>query len=450
MCCVYTDIRTFESIYYALPAGASEWDGETRSIHEDAVRFVYGDKYNTWKQSHTTLCNLVFSPYCSKKIDSVPSRIHLDDTVIFNTYVQPGWRWNLTPADAPDRCPETVRKHLMHLLNADSSAIEYVLQWIKSSLTRKNQTWLGLVGETKGTGKGLLAELVLRLHGMDDGLPSVDKAKSDTFEDKFNGVFGGKTMVMIDELELAATDTKRLKEMWSEYISVERKGVDAVTSKNYCNGLFLSNSLGAIKVEDGDRRFSMVDINPVKMDKTFGADELKIHAEAMLRDPQLLRDFGAWLLYKFESKCDPDAVYQSQTRQDMLDSSTPEWVKDVESYASGLSQLTTVTYDANVLAHVSKHMPGRDKMFKAFRASKLNWFVVATKFNGNSQVKLVMGPGANPDATPPADYVAPKFVPTGRVEIPPGFVEAFVGRSKPVDPDDADSECSDPDDNINW
>ncbi len=33
MCCVYTDTRTYESVYYALPAGASEWGGETLSIH---------------------------------------------------------------------------------------------------------------------------------------------------------------------------------------------------------------------------------------------------------------------------------------------------------------------------------------------------------------------------------------------------------------------------------
>lgn len=138
---------------------------------------------------------------------------------------------------------------------------EYVYDWISNSLHRKNLTFLIVIGE-KGIGKGLLYEILSRLHLKENSM----KIDNDTFESRFNGELKGKTLVFADEISIKDDkQMSKLKMYVNEEMAIEDKGKKKETIATPFNLIIASNNYDAIRLDEKNRRFSIVETTKTSM-----------------------------------------------------------------------------------------------------------------------------------------------------------------------------------------
>ncbi len=154
--------------------------------------------------------------------------------------------------------PDCYLEFFSHLFDNDYMSICYFLDWLATAIDSKsrNLTALTLIS-MPGAGKGVLFEQVLApLFGEHNvGIVSGENA----FVNQFNGVFSDKQVILLDEADLSKTEyMNRFKTLVNDKLEVEKKGAEKLNVKNWLNIIIASNNLNAIKIEEGDRRFSVV------------------------------------------------------------------------------------------------------------------------------------------------------------------------------------------------
>ena len=198
--------------------------------------------------------------------------------------------------------------------NADTSKIhnfintllgdcaEYVLNWFAHIVqfpARKTEVCILLYGE-QGCGKSTIGEYLLRK------IIGLDKMIITSKAEKMFGKFvnsQGKLLAILNEC--SGKDTFNICDVLKDAITMttteqEKKGVDAVTVTDYTNFIFTTNNINSVKIEEGDRRFMPIEINPeLKNNKSYfkelyaDLDNAKImrkfYDELMKRD---LNDFN--------------------------------------------------------------------------------------------------------------------------------------------------------------
>ena len=160
--------------------------------------------------------------------------------------------------------------------NADTSKIhcfiktllgkctEYVLNWLAHVVQkpeRKTEVCILLYGE-QGCGKSTIGEYLLRK------IIGLDKMIITSKADKMFGRFvnsQGKLLAVLNEC--SGKDTFNICDILKDAITMttteqEKKGVDAVAVTDYTNFIFTTNNINSVKIEEGDRRFMPIEINP--------------------------------------------------------------------------------------------------------------------------------------------------------------------------------------------
>lgn len=164
------------------------------------------------------------------------------------------------------KIPQPYGDFFTHLFGGDEASLEYFIYWLIKAIDIKNGrnlTALVLIS-TPGVGKGVLFSHVIEpLFGMSNA--SIMNG-ANAFVNQFNSQFADKQIIMLDEANLTETETlDRFKTLVNDSLEVEKKGKDKYIAKNWLNIMIASNHLDSIRIEEGDRRFSVVNMARHKM-----------------------------------------------------------------------------------------------------------------------------------------------------------------------------------------
>ena len=153
--------------------------------------------------------------------------------------------------------PSPYLNYIKHLFPVKEDR-EYSLRWIATLIAKPEvrMTYsILLASENQGVGKSTLGEAILTpLVGCHNACsPSEEQILS-----RFNSWAGAMRLAVVAEIYQGKSWKmyNRLKSVVSdETISIERKGKDAITTRNWCHIVASSNSLSPLKVSEDDRRW---------------------------------------------------------------------------------------------------------------------------------------------------------------------------------------------------
>lgn len=160
---------------------------------------------------------------------------------IFNTYVPPEWeKWRReNPREwdrLPSKPPVLVIKLLKHLIPIEEER-KYLYAWIYSSITSRAYVYLILCG-APGAGKNRLNLLLSALHGTGN----FSNGKRSVLTERFNGQLDKRTLTWFDELKYDSEMENVMKEIQNDYLSIEKKGIDATSSTRIHPSMVISNN----------------------------------------------------------------------------------------------------------------------------------------------------------------------------------------------------------------
>jgi hypothetical protein len=289
---------------------------ETYDYHIRTISRVFGkQRWPSFLENDVIHAHFVYKPHAKEVITKRPGGDYE-----YNCYVPPSWRRAYTlggqPIDSVKELPGIYEKFFRHLVDGHSESFEYLLDWLALSLQGRNLTFLAAIGE-QGAGKGTLGEIMQGLHGARNFV----KVRDGIFKDRFNGPLKNKTLVYVDEIDLKTKEAHdRIKDMVNEEIEIEEKGKDHKTYHNWASFYLSSNSLDAIKIEPGDRRFSIIQLTDKKL----------IHTDLIEIRDALVSEENINLLaqYLFHRKVDKRAMYtpfHSERYEEVREAGLKDW-----------------------------------------------------------------------------------------------------------------------------
>ena len=217
---------------------------------------------------------------------------------VFNLCKTPKW-FSLTPTKL--EIEDSLIWKLILNLFPESVSREYALCWLYHAITSRNHTYLCMVG-VQGVGKGMFADLVSQLVGRQYW----QKCDNAVLEEKFNSQFENSRVLFFDEVTVDETSKiNKLKAFANSHISVESKGKDAKTIRNYTSCLMANNSMRGLQIGPEERRFSIVELGSKDLKHTMPHEHREILSEMLERDHEQdphdeIINFGHWLLSNFK------------------------------------------------------------------------------------------------------------------------------------------------------
>lgn len=154
--------------------------------------------------------------------------------------------------------------------------IDWIIDWLAYPLQHpgaKLNTLLLLFGPS-GTGKDLFLEPVHRIYGSDNSV----KISNDEIKSTFTSLYTQRQFVHADELkrvrDSADLVNQRIKSMvTAKYLTVNRKGDPEYKIRNTINVAITSNYYDCIKLDEDDRRATVVRWSPVSGDHDHRGDQ---------------------------------------------------------------------------------------------------------------------------------------------------------------------------------
>lgn len=145
---------------------------------------------------------------------------------------------------------------------------KWMIQWFAyplQNLGAKMATSLIVIGQ-QGIGKSLLANVVSKIYGPANSVMITREQLDSTF----NSIYSAKQFVVVDEMsknsrrDVALASSNKLKTLVTELrLLVNRKGQPEFEIENHMNIVMTSNHVDALFMEDGDRRFAVIEFSPI-------------------------------------------------------------------------------------------------------------------------------------------------------------------------------------------
>jgi hypothetical protein len=336
--------------------------GAERRLDKRAVLALLGrEGFKTFSESNSTLAQFSYKPpYIS------PIYVDDDGMTVYNQYQPPEWLKNefyFNQSVAPlDALPSIYESFLKHLTDNDAPSYEYLIDWLATSLQGRNLTLLTAIGE-QGIGKGTLGDIMEKLHGKTNFV----KVRDQVFKDKFNAALKNKTLVYVDEIDLQTKESQdRIKDVVNSSVEIEQKGIDPHTADNYASFYLSSNSLDAIKIEGGDRRFSIIQLTEKKIIDT----DLSGAAIDELKKESNISDLARYLRFKKVSR-NMYVPFRSARYEEVREASLQDWelfvLEDWAPKHRGQTVLLSELRIALEVSNITRNVPGRPKMMKLVR-----------------------------------------------------------------------------------
>lgn len=159
------------------------------------------------------------------------------------------------PALGPASTPN-INALLLHLCDGDHGRALWVLRWMAYPLREKGAKMATalLVRGGQGSGKSLFFEKLIKpMYG--NQAYSADRHSS-----HFNSWMSAQRFVVVDGLDWMNQNPAQLKGLLtSSNVIIERKGSPAAVEANRMNFVFMSGAFEALPIDNGDRRFMVIE-----------------------------------------------------------------------------------------------------------------------------------------------------------------------------------------------
>lgn len=247
----------------------------------------------------------------------------------FNSYNPPSWKADLfygKVGSLPDsKIPEIYVEFLTHFfVDFNSDSCQFFLDWLAISLQARNRTFLCLVSQ-QGTGKGTLAKIVQALHSDQNSVI----VRADSAGERFNGLLENKTFACFNEIQAyGVREMNNLKEFIDDEIRIERKGVDAVVTDSYINCLFNTNNYNALKIEDSDRRWSVLETTEINLSTVWPEGSSKF---SELLEPENIQQFAQHLFNRKYNPVNVNKPFKSLKAEEMNALTLTDWEQFLEN-----------------------------------------------------------------------------------------------------------------------
>lgn len=366
--------------------------GETHNIHIDVIRGLLDkNEWAAYRKKNCILAQFTYNPRLDSPLTIDPSL----GVYVYNTFVPPKWRAGayfhgeaLVPVTS---IPPIYEEFFRHLTDNDNASYEYLLDWLATSLQGRNFTILTAIGN-QGIGKGTLGEIMKRIHGESNFSEASDKV----FKEKFNGKLEAKTLVYVDEIDLKTKESHdRIKAVVNEYIEIEKKGIDAITVKNYASFYISSNDFDAIRPESDDRRYSVIQLTNTKLATTPLMGKL-----TELLDGANIEALGKFLYFRPIAR-DMLFPFRSRRFEEVKNASLADWelyiLEEFIQEFKGGTPTIKAAQEALIGADVVSKAPGRRK-FENLAKKYPKMFSVKKPSGGKPRVLEIP---ANPEGYSP-------------------------------------------------
>lgn len=195
----------------------------------------------------------------AERIEFMPGKPELthdaDGCRVLNLWRAPRWK-----ADVGSPRPSLFLDHLAYLLNGDEAEVNHVLDYV-AHLVQKPHERVGhailITSEAKGIGKSTLGRVLRRLVGEQNARV----AQTKDLKGQFDGWLVGNLVIQVDEVyEAGNWDlANKLKPLITEpTVSVNMKYGPQMEVENYARFIMFSNHTAPLNIEDGDRRYFVV------------------------------------------------------------------------------------------------------------------------------------------------------------------------------------------------
>jgi len=337
--------------------------GERYDMERAAVREVLGPKdFKAFMETHSIHANFLYEPGAKTILFKKSNGL-----TAYNQYTPPIWMrkeyYNRTPIHAPKSLPKIIDSYLDHLLDGDQASRSYLLDWLHTTMTSRNYTMLTAIGE-QGIGKGVLGHMMCKLVGEENYVQTRD----DIFKKSFNNQLDRKKLVYVDELALDKKEAHdRLKHMVNDTLEIEAKGKDTKYITNHASFYISSNHMDAIKLEPGDRRFSIIQLTDKKILERFTSKEIN---EGIL-SPGSIKAFGAYLLNRKVTR-DMRIPFKSDRFYEVMDAGLKAWqrfiLEDMYQKHTGTRVPLSQVQEQLKVEFPAINPPGRNKIHSLTKA----------------------------------------------------------------------------------
>jgi hypothetical protein len=194
----------------------------------------------------------------AERIEFMPGKDEIthdaDGCRVLNLWRPPQW----TVADDPE--PTPFLDHIDYLFGSEQVAVDHLLNYV-AHLVQRPWERIGhallITSEAKGIGKSTLGKIIRRLVGEQNSRA----AQTKDLKGQFDGWLAGKLVIQVDEVyEAGNWDlANKLKPLITEpTISVNLKYGPQMEIENYARFIMFSNHTAPLNIEEGDRRYFIV------------------------------------------------------------------------------------------------------------------------------------------------------------------------------------------------
>lgn len=278
---------------------------------------------------------------------------------IFNDYVPPEWdAWRRENPQAwrklPSKPPALLMKLLKHLIPMAEER-RYLYAWTYASLTSRSYVFLVLCG-APGSGKNRLKLVFRGLHGTGNA----DDGKRSTITERFNSKLSGNTLMWFDELKYDLDMENVMKEIQNDYLSIERKGVDATKSSVIHSSMVISNNKPRDNFIAFDaRKFAPLVVGSKKLETSMTEAEIgllsdKVDPGSANFDVKFVAQIAKWILRigKENLAKYPTLEYRGPMFWTLAHTSMTRWQKKAITTLIDRKTGSKVGWDANENAHL--------------------------------------------------------------------------------------------------
>jgi hypothetical protein len=307
--------------------------GINTALNPKAIEDALGvSEWKAYQQSNSLIAQLQYNPYWMEQRSKTE-----DGLTTINSYEAPDWLKpyyldkQVTVVASP---PQIYLKFFEMLCDGEKTDVDFLLDFLYVTLTKKARTFLCLFGE-KRVGKGIFSDIVKGIVGESNYyFGNITDLKSN-----FNSQMENKAVVALNEFDVTPEISGVLKSLVDDQRRIEQKQVDAYIGTNHANIILLNNPKEVkhlCEIDFDDDRFSVVTITSKRLaERDLGPEfESETDFATALLDPDNIAQLGNYL--KFTHKCKHsnwNVRYKNEKYLEVLkELAKPEWVYKVDDY----------------------------------------------------------------------------------------------------------------------